>query len=444
VSVASSAGSPAEPAGERDGTVRAPHLRAPRAAVPLPPAFPDGRGHVPAPLGVHATVAALQDAGSGAHGWRNDAMHDGPAFRFTQPRGVALVSVRPVTLPPNLPVDRVWEQVRQLGDLSVDVLLAALAQWYAGHDVDGWAIITASAILDYRGIRPKTKCEGVTHYRAGHRVEDQAAIAERFIGLADVWVAIDEQIIGDDGMAPTHRHRGRRRYLRYVKEGRLLHIDTQERVVQGTLDGSPPATLAFRWRFRIGEWLRPFLTAPNLQVAPLLRRALEYDPLQERWEKRLAVYFALHLTRGAAQGTPLTRGIGLMLDRAALRLDPAHPGASVARFETALKRLVADCVIARWQPSYDLRALSPRGWVPAWRTSTITVWPSPGPTLAAGDAPSRASGRARPRRSERRTPTLRAQNPDAPSALREIGEGPSRPQVLTRHGDPRRVACRRG
>jgi len=341
---------------------------APATPVPVvPPVFRNGMAAMPSCLAVQGLLTAIHHAHPPTDGWR--PADDGrPSFAFAKRAGTIVTSVSPPRDSSLLreAVASLWQTTKELTDLDGDVLLAALCQAMGtGPDTTERGVwLTVDALLDYRGIAPKTHRDGSLRHRAGHRAEDRAQIAASMDRLDQLWVRLREVEV----MEPQARAKPRR--ARYTHESKVLVIT--ERLLQ---DGLPIA-----WRYSPGTWLAPFLTVPNRQVALLMQQALRYDPYRQRWEKRLARYLTCHLRMDAKNGRPLVRRIGPLLDELHLPVDRRHPERTRGRFETALHRLARDGVIDGWDYTGEARGvlatLPSRGWLEWWRGTTITITPS--------------------------------------------------------------------
>jgi hypothetical protein len=351
----------------------------PAPAPPLPRApdiphvFLQGEAHIPSSLAVQGALASYR---AGAEHWQPNP--DGlPTFLYHQPQGRMVVFFRPPSdagLSPAL-AESLWSQVQHLSDLDGDVLLATMAQALDGQTQaeDGSVWITADRILDYRGIRPKTKREGRQVYRAGHRREDLAEVAACFDRFASTWVELQEveyrTVAKKGGKIDTGR---------LTLESPLIIVD--ERAVQHDFGA---ARLPVAWRYRLGRCVREYLDGPNRQVARLLQQSLQYDPYHERWEKRLALYCTFHLRMDQKQRGPLRREIGKLLQELNLPVDERHPERSRKRFATAMDRLVRDGCIGGWNyadPDASDR-LPSRGWLPTWLALMVDIQ-RPAPTIS--------------------------------------------------------------
>lgn len=340
---------------------------APATSVPaVPPVFRNGLAAMPSCLAVQGLLTAIHHAHSTATGWQR--ADDGqPSFTFAKRAGTIITSLSPAsgTLSSGEPVSSLWQATKELTDVDGDVLLAALCQaMVGGSDTMGQSVwLTADAVLDYRGIAPKTHRDGLLRQRAGHRAEDRGHIAASMERLDRLWV----RLRGVEVM--ESRAAGKPRRASHTHESKVLVI--AERILH---DGVPIA-----WRYAPGAWLAPFLTSPNRQVALLLQQTLRYDPYRHRWEKRLARYLAFHLRMDAKNERPLVRRIGPLLDELHLPMDRRHPERTRARFEAALHRLARDGVVDGWDYTAQARGvlatLPSRGWIEWWRGTTVSITP---------------------------------------------------------------------
>ena len=336
------------------------------AARRTPSPFREGSADVPSCLPVQAVLAALHAAGDAPHGWTVPGV-PGPVHRFSKPGGRVDVAVRPGSFgEPPLPAARPWRLASELCDLDADVLLAVLARALdrGAQLADGSVWIAADALLDDRGIRPKTTRAAVAVYSAGHREVDRERIRASMARLDALWLDLRDVLLRVSTPA------GRTRPVRQSLEAKLL-LFLERRARDGA---------AWAWRVRPGRWLDPFLASPNRQTARLDRQVLRFDPYRERWEKRLGYYLTFHLRMDARRSRPLVRRIGTLLDALRLPSDLRHPERTRARFEAALERLVSVGVIGGWGYTTEalatLQALPARHCADLWRRTTVQVTPT--------------------------------------------------------------------
>lgn len=391
---------------------RIPHVFAQQIALPFPePSLP-----------VEAVLAAYSNAQSGATSWGDAAA--APEFLYERPggdvsgAGTAIIQLRPETegLQTQDVIEALWKQVRKFSELDGDVFLCALIQWLAaspaqrdeaGRDV--W--ITASQILDYRGIKPIMKREGSAEAagragerRAGHRHEDLERVAQCFAHMRNTWVTLRRQVaeVKVTGKRKRRVSRIQTHASALIQIAEIVHqrdvvgMDAQQvaRLSDSDEAVSHHPALPVAWRYRIGTWLDPFVIAPNRPVARLVGVMLRYDPIREYWEKRLARYllFRLRLTSSGSEAALITP-VGVLLQELSLPMDERHPEKTRTRLENALDRLCADRQIAAWAYEDDRPVLPARRWLPVWLADwrlRITVPPMvslPEDTIIADEYP---------------------------------------------------------
>lgn len=350
----------------------------------VPDAFANGRALMSSSLALQGVLASLRSA-QARKGWQEG---DGkmPDFEFARNQGIALVMMRPFddTPPSQAVAAQLWEHVAKLSDLDGDVFLAMMAQALRSNDDHAEAAtwISASSILDYRGVKPIMKREGKALYRAGHRTEDVQQIAACVGRLRRMRVELRSVEVRE----PAKGKRGKPKVIRTSHEGYLLTVD--EVIMQGELGGDRHP---IGWRFRLGRSITEFLSEPNRQVATLVQQVLTYDPYRERFEKRMGLYFTIHQRIAASSRAPLRRRIGGLFDELVLASDQRNPTRTRERFEAAMDRLAKDGVIPAWSYTAESQArianLPSRGWLVDWMTCVVEVsTPRVALTATAADA----------------------------------------------------------
>jgi hypothetical protein len=332
----------------------------------VPPIFIDGWGTIPSYHPVWAVVDAIHNAGdSGA--WTD---HDGlsaPTHTTSTNKGngAVYVSVRGPDgeahpNPDMLPA--LWERVRSMDDLTSDAFLACLAQLAHASNPNEPVWITAKAILEARGIKPKRNLG--EHWNHGHRKEDLMEAGRAIFQLEHLWLQLaNVEVIPEK--------KGRRKGHRITHESRALAMTDQ--VKQEGIDG-PSVFLGARVAF--GSWMNQYTALELRQTALIAQRSLEYDPYHQQVEKRLAKYFAFQLRiNDKARGQRTIRRVDTLLDAATMRVDANNPARTRERLERALSVLRDDGVIRQWSYARDPQDLPTKRWVPEWLTRTILIEP---------------------------------------------------------------------
>src|SRR6185436_2353331 len=105
----------------------------------------------------------------------------------------------------------------------------------------------------------------------------------------------------------------------------------------------------------------------------LFQKALQYDPIRRKWEKRLTRYLSWQW-RAVAQGGDLsqTYSVNRLLEAVGEPLNQRYPAKTRTRLEKALDTLKSDQVIDGWQYlDWSAASLSARGWIATWLEATV-------------------------------------------------------------------------
>ncbi len=292
------------------------------------------------------------------------------AFQRSKKSGTAIVQVRGDATGQNREMVRtnLSEQVKKLSDLDSDVFLAMVAQLQKGHkDEGGNTWITASQILDYRGIVPIMKPTNAGQRRAGHRQEDIEAISRCISSMENTWIRVYEQEIIDSD-AGKGKKRGRSKITR---ESRLFMFGDIIYHHELGIDGTQGKSYPIAWQYRESNWMLPFLEGPNRFTGILLQKTLNYDPHNELWEKRLAKHFMVYLRLNASHHEKPPIKIQTLFDELNLPINERFPQRTRDRFEKAMDILQKDGHLI-WD--YQKKEQPPsRNWLATWLGYHIVV-----------------------------------------------------------------------
>jgi len=216
-----------------------------------------------------------------------------------------------------------------MDDLTADVLFIMTAHWRQFQDAEGYVTITASDILNERGIAPYKKDISGKEYLVGHRPEDIEDVNERIQQLRGLKLII----------STTSLFNGRKR--KAINRGYLLVVSQDWVREEG-------AERAYAWKCKFYEGLEALVR--NERFCNVYRKALSYNHLKHSPEKRLSFLAAegFRLNRNRA----FTRSMDLVIKTLNLPFHDDRPGRSVDRIVAALNRLQADGGLAS----------DPHGW----------------------------------------------------------------------------------
>jgi len=355
-------------AGAAETTLRV--LRGPSPQSPaIADVFRDGLASLPTYQSLWGVLQAIQEGRNALQQWTDNNGQTVPMRPVYDGKGTAYLSVREPAgdrRPAAAVIRSLWAKVRELDDLTSDVLLYCLCCWATRTSSPGEFVwIIADRVLDERGVqRKRYRSEGL-RWLHGHRRDDRLAVWQALVRLKDLWLEmLDVEVL------PARR--GRKAQFVRVESPLLL---TDARMTQHDLDNNEAFLAA---QVAPGRWARELWEVLGPQTGLLARKALEYDPYRERPEKRLAKYLAFHVRRNAqwhAEELPLR--VATLLDALgdAIPADPARPGRTKDRLDKALDRLVADHVIGRWV-YVDAPELPARGWFDQWLTWRVVISPA--------------------------------------------------------------------
>ena len=330
--------------------------------------FRDGLASMPS---YHVLLGVLEaiHAGQAGQGWTDNDWQTVPMRPVYDGKGSAYLSVRGPDgdrRPATAVIRSLWAKVRELDDLTSDVLLYCLCCWATRTSSPGEFVwVSADRVLDERGVqRKRYRSEGL-RWQHGHRRDDRLAVWQALVRLKDLWIEmLDVEVL------PARR--GRKAQFVRVESPLLL---TDARMTQHDLENDESFLAA---QVAPGRWARELWEVLGPQTGLLARKALEYDPYRERPEKRLAKYLAFHVRRNAQwhleefhlRVSTLLEAVG-----DAIPADPSRPGRTKDRLDKALDRLAADLVIGRWA-YVDVPDLPARGWLDQWLSWRVVISPT--------------------------------------------------------------------
>ena len=262
-----------------------------------------------------------------------------------------------------------WERTRALDDLTSDTLLVCLAQWAAaaGGKPDHAVWITADAVLDARGIKRSTKPGEPSKWQHGHRSQDRRAAGRALAQLDSIWLRmVNIQLaVGRRGKKPD---------AVTVESRALAMLDV---VRQDALAMDCESSVFLAARVMPGKWATAFWDTGLWQACQLAKKALDYDPYREQWEKRLAKYLAFHFRYNAKRPGQLHRRVSTLFDAICINPHQDRPHRRRKRFEQAMARLQTDRVVVNWgylhdQETSNLRA---QGWLEQWLQWKVFIEP---------------------------------------------------------------------
>jgi DNA-binding XRE family transcriptional regulator len=252
-----------------------------------------------------------------------------------------------------------------MDDLTADVFDIISAAWLkrAEHP-EAMVTVTADEFLQYRGLQPKTSG---TERRGGYREEQRQKIAHHIAILASTWVTVFTMDV------TQKNEKGRWQRTKWRGESRAVVVTSQFGQEQKTGDELD----VYAWRVRPGDVFAKFLFGPGRQTALLSKRAVEYDPYRQKWEKRLTRYLSWQWRIRQNGGTYLEPiSVEKLLEAVGENVDTKNPIRTKERLEKALDTLQEDGIITSWQyETAKEETVGQPGWWKEWLDWKIIVEP---------------------------------------------------------------------
>lgn len=286
-------------------------------------------------------------------------------------RGYAQLRPAVMDSEPLLPTSRLqawvttmWRQQSELSDLDADGL-DALCAIYLGQAraADDAAVADVDEILAMRGLKPKRGGQG---RRGGYEPEQRAEMLKALSHIQNLWIDIGEvKIYERSGSGQRARHST-------IKTLQSRPFIITDRMGQVRLDGYLDVE---RFIFRPGKAFAAFLFGAGRETGLLFQKALQYDPMRRKWEKRLTRYTSWQWQAHARNGKFVQRlNVRVLLDAVGEILNDRYPAKTRIRLEKALTTLMEDGVLARWgYTSWELGATERRGWGAEWLDAEIAI-----------------------------------------------------------------------
>lgn len=256
-----------------------------------------------------------------------------------------------------------WKQQRELSDLDADALDALCAIYLAqAKGPDDTAVAEVDEILAMRGLKPKRGGQG---RRGGYEPEQRAEMLKALSHIQNLWINMAEVKVYED----RARKDGKPATIKTLQSRPFIITD---RMGQFRLDGYLDVE---RFIFRPGRAFAAFLVGTGRQTGLLFQKALQYDPLRRRWEKRLTRYISWQLRAGSrGRFDAQTFTVATLLDAVGESLNERYPAKTRARLEKALSQLAADGVVDSWRyTNWSPDAAEARGWQTEWLEVSVEL-----------------------------------------------------------------------
>ncbi|WP_106498369.1 helix-turn-helix domain-containing protein [Lentibacillus sp. Marseille-P4043] len=277
-----------------------------------------------------------------------------------------IVQIKPYSLDKHdLTVDETgisesWRQAKEMSELDADVL-DALCSFYLANSTHHQDIVEIylDDLLSIRGLKPKLSGSG---RRGGYENEQRSQILKALSRIQNLWIDLEKAVVYEKGKPMQKTLKGRT-FVFFNQDYKEYDISKQP--------------LEKLFRFTVDEVFAKYLNGSGRQVAMLPVQALQYNPYQEVWKKKLIRYLSWRWRTQARKGDYLQpHKISSLLDAIGKKMNIRTPSRTRDRLEHALDSLTEAGLIASWQyEKWDESIVSSNGWARIWANSTILIDP---------------------------------------------------------------------
>lgn len=254
-----------------------------------------------------------------------------------------------------------WQRVESLSELDVDIM-DAICHLYLERVTDQTREITIQLdeLLMIRGLKPKL---GGSGRRGGYEFSQREQVVKALSFMSDLWIEIEQITLFENGRRVKKAPKGRAFYFTDFYGNDLNFNEFQ---VQDKLS------------FRIGDLFLDFLKGSNRQVKLLPKQAIQYNPYQRKWEKKLIRYLSWRWRTQARKGSYLQpHKINTLLEKLDIEVSIQTPSRIRDRFEKALDTLLNENIIESWQYEiWDENHMMKKGWLKLWKEATVLIAPA--------------------------------------------------------------------
>ncbi|ARD46919.1 helix-turn-helix domain-containing protein [Sporosarcina sp. P33] len=251
------------------------------------------------------------------------------------------------------------EYAASLTEFDVDVLDSLCHMYLAQSQTDGRTEIRLDDLLKIRGLKTKL---GGTGRRGGYEREQRIRLLKALSVIQYVWIEMDSVRIYEQGKPVSKRMEGR--VFEFFHEDGSPYLFTAETI---------PDTIYMA----IGDVFDHFLQGSARQVKLLPNQAIEFNPHQQKWEKKLIRYISWRWrTQARNAGYLQPHKVSTLLEKIGVQADSQTPSRIRDRFEKALDSLEDEGIITFWQYNqWNEESMTKKGWLRIWLETTIIIAP---------------------------------------------------------------------
>ncbi|PIC56882.1 hypothetical protein CSV80_11725 [Sporosarcina sp. P12(2017)] len=257
-------------------------------------------------------------------------------------------------------MNQLHNDAKTLSEVDVDVL-DSLCHMYLTQlgQVGDRVEIRFDDLLTIRGLKTKL---GGTGRRGGYEKEQRIHVVKALSIIRSLWMELETVLVYEQGKPVNKKMQGRA-FIFTNEDGSLCELNEE--------------SLPERLYVTIGEVFDSFLQGTARQVKLLPNQAIEFNPYQRKWEKKLIRYVSWRWRTQARKASYLQpHKISTLLEKIGIQIDSQAPSRIRERLEKALDLLEEEGVITFWQYNqWDEDSMSKKGWLRLWLNATIIIAP---------------------------------------------------------------------
>jgi len=253
-----------------------------------------------------------------------------------------------------------WDWVREVSEVDIDTLdaLCSLFLSQADHEKD-IIEIKWQDILRMRGLKAKLSGNG---RRGGFEKEQISQVIRSVVKIQSIWINFSKAVLYEKGKPIQKNLQGRS----------FIFLDKHHKECDMSSEG-----LEEGFSMTAGQGFAPYLASFGRQTALFPLKALQYNPVQEEWEKKLIRYFTWRWrTQARKENYQNPYKISSLFRSIGKEINKRTPSRTRERFEQALDKLQEDHLIHNWEYiNWDETVAAKNGWSRLWMQTKIIVNP---------------------------------------------------------------------
>lgn len=267
------------------------------------------------------------------------------------------------------------EAVTKMDDLTADIFDIVSLLWLQRNHTEstfaGMIEFHSDDALELRQIQKRQNDRGIVN---SYLKSDRDEVMKRIAALASIWVKLDDK----NGIQfVDKRNPAASKDYQITDLKRLFMIDSVK-FAYDKKTGEPIGI--YSCKIRPGEILTYYLEGSEKSLGALSLKALQYNPVQQKYHKRLTRYLSwqwrIRQRKSDYERPYKIGGDKGLLSAIGLEPNTRFPTRTKESFENILDTLMADGIIDKWYyVSIDENEIGKRGWLDYWMQLQVIIVP---------------------------------------------------------------------